>query len=70
MLTAVLVLLLAAPSCDLPRDADGRVIRDPQAKAAFRASNPCPRTHQTTGSCPGYVIDHICPLSCCGRDDP
>ena len=71
MLTAVLaVLLLAPPSCHPRRDADGRIVRDPSARAAFRATHPCPRTGKTTGRCYGYTIDHICPLACCGRDDP
>jgi hypothetical protein len=27
-------------------------------------------TGDTTGRCDGYVIDHVCPLACCGADAP
>jgi hypothetical protein len=64
------LVLLAPPGCHVPRDADGRIKRDPHQRAAFRATHPCPRTGTTTGRCYGFVIDHVCPLACCGRDDP
>lgn len=54
VLTILLGLLLAAPRCDLPLDADGKVIRSSRAKSAFRATHPCPSTGETTAPCPGY----------------
>lgn len=39
-------------------------------KAAFRRANPCPVTGLTSGSCPGYVVDYILPLSCDGINEP
>ena len=39
-----------------------------RAKRDFRAANPCPATGKTTGSCPGYHIDHINPRACGGAD--
>ncbi|MBI5205412.1 MAG: HNH endonuclease [Nitrospirae bacterium] len=32
--------------------------------------NPCPSTGETSGSCPGYVIDHIIPIKRGGEDTP
>ena len=43
-------------------------VRRASAKKSFRASNPCPATGKTTGSCKGYVIDHTTPLACGGAD--
>jgi hypothetical protein len=71
VLSLVLTLvLMAPPACHVPRDADGRIKRDPHQTAAFRATHPCPPTGKTNGRCYGYTIDHVCPLACCGRDDP
>lgn len=53
-----------------PRDAHGRVARDPRARNAFKRTNPCPSTGKSTGSCPGYVIDHVQPLKRGGADTP
>lgn len=63
-------LLLAAPSCRVKRDDNDRIARDRQQVTLFRATHPCPRTGKLGGVCRGYVVDHICPLSCCGKDDP
>lgn len=52
------------------RDAHGRIARDPRARNAFKRSHPCPSTGKTTGSCPGYVIDHVKPLKRGGADSP
>jgi hypothetical protein len=72
MLPLLLAFAVAAspPACRVERDARGRIQRSSSAKHAFRARHPCPSTGATTGSCTGYVIDHICPLACCGRDAP
>lgn len=44
--------------------------RDPAQVRAFRATHPCPSTGKTTGSCPGWVVDHIVPLCFAGADSP
>jgi len=54
----------------IPRDSPGRIKRSEKAKHNFQRSNPCPSTGRTTGSCPGYVIDHIKPLKHGGSDSP
>lgn len=45
-------------------------VRSASAKRNFQASNPCPATGKTTGSCKGYVVDHKTPLACGGADTP
>lgn len=45
-----------------------RTVRSSAARRDFRAHNPCPATSSTTGPCPGYIIDHVEPLACGGRD--
>jgi hypothetical protein len=31
-------------------------------RAEFMRANPCPATGRTSGSCPGYQVDHAVPL--------
>ena len=52
------------------RDAHGRIKRDPEQRAKFMHSHPCPSTGRTSGACPGYVVDHKQALKHGGRDDP
>jgi hypothetical protein len=52
------------------RDAHGRIARDPRARNEFKRTNPCPATGKSSGSCPGYVIDHVEPLKRGGADTP
>jgi hypothetical protein len=52
------------------RDSHGKIKRSGAAKDAFKRENPCPATGKSTGSCPGYVIDHVNPLECGGADAP
>lgn len=52
------------------RDSHDRVKRSVAAKDAFRREHLCPSTGRASGSCPGYVIDHVKPLACGGLDDP
>lgn len=62
-----LLLALASPPCR----ADGHnQHRSQQAKHIFMRANPCPGGPDKgkTNRCRGYVIDHICPLACCGAD--
>jgi hypothetical protein len=52
------------------RDSRGRIRRSTAAKNAFKRQHPCPATGQSSGACPGYVIDHVKPLECGGADAP
>ena len=52
------------------RDAHGRIARDPRARNQFKRTHPCPATGKSSGSCPGYVIDHVQPLKRGGADMP
>src|ERR1700730_7542204 len=52
------------------RDSNGRIKRNSAARRAFRRDNPCPATGLTSGSCPGYVIDHVQALRHGGSDTP
>lgn len=52
------------------RDAHGKIARDPRQTNAFKKAHPCPSTGKTSGSCPGYVIDHVVPLKRGGADAP
>lgn len=51
------------------RTTSGRIERSEAAKRSFEESHPCPATGRT-GSCPGYVVDHVTPLACGGADVP
>lgn len=48
----------------------GRIHRSAAAKNEFKREHPCPSTGRSSGSCPGYVIDHVNPLACGGADAP
>lgn len=52
------------------RDANGKIHRSESAKNNFKKQQPCPANGHTSGSCQGYVIDHINPLACGGADNP
>lgn len=52
------------------RDSKGKIQRDPQARASFQKSHPCPSTGKSSGACPGYVVDHVRPLKRGGADSP
>ncbi|WAR42916.1 DUF4124 domain-containing protein [Methylomonas rapida] len=52
------------------RDAEGRIVRSESAKNDFKSTHPCPANGHRSGSCPGYVIDHVTPLACGGTDAP
>jgi 5-methylcytosine-specific restriction endonuclease McrA len=54
----------------VPRDSHGRIKRSEHAKDEFKKSHPCPSTGKSSGSCPGYTIDHLTPLKRGGADDP
>lgn len=46
----------------------GAANRSYKAKAEFRRLHPCPATAQTSGACPGWIVDHIEPLCAGGAD--
>ena len=48
----------------------GKIKRSAAAKDAFKREQPCPSNGKSSGSCPGYVIDHVKPLECGGADNP
>jgi hypothetical protein len=50
------------------RDSHGKIARSEKAKDDFKKSHRCPSTGKTSGSCPGYVIDHVKPLKRGGAD--
>jgi 5-methylcytosine-specific restriction endonuclease McrA len=52
------------------RNPDGSINRSESAKYQFKKSNPCPSTGSASGSCPGYVVDHVVPLKRGGSDSP
>lgn len=68
MISALVSLLLViAPPCT--NDGHNQN-RSRSAISAFKKAHPCPVNGKKSGACPGYVIDHICPLACCGKDTP
>ncbi len=82
LLAIILLFTVATPAADRrsePRDQARSQrhtstvkppARSPAARAAFQRANPCPSTGRPTGSCPGYVVDHIQPLKRGGADRP
>lgn len=48
----------------------GQIHRSETAKNDFKRQHPCPSTGKTSGTCPGYVIDHVKALKHGGADDP
>jgi len=55
---------------DCSRDSKGHIARSAKAKDEFKKQHPCPATGKSSGSCPGYVIDHVKPLKRGGPDAP
>jgi len=51
-------------------DSRGRIKRSSGAKTEFKKSQPCPSTGKSSGTCPGYVIDHVKALERGGADAP
>lgn len=67
MITLLLSLTLAVSNMGATCP---RPLRSSHAVSAFRKSHPCPITGKTTGACPGWAVDHVVPLACCGPDVP
>src|SRR4051812_21605303 len=42
--------------------------RSRSVRRQFQRLHPCPSTQKRSGTCPGYVVDHIIPLACGGAD--
>lgn len=61
-LTVILALLAAMP-CPHPHRNRGTV-------AKFHRLHPCPGGPDKGSKkrCRGYIVDHVCPLACCGVD--
>jgi len=51
-------------------NAQAKTERSQKAKDIFKLKQPCPSTGRNYGVCPGYIIDHITPISCGGEDAP
>ncbi len=60
-----ILLALAVPPCPHPQ-------RSRAAVRAFMRLHPCPAGPDKGSKtrCRGYVVDHVCPLECCGKDAP
>jgi hypothetical protein len=58
------------PCVTCKRDAQGRIVPNLAARAAFLATHPCPTGGGGGGACLGYVVDHATPLACGGEDAP
>lgn len=54
----------------IPLTAQARHQRSQKAKSIFKYTHPCPANGNRSGSCPGFVIDHIKALACGGEDAP
>jgi hypothetical protein len=67
----MVALFLAAALAALPCQGAGQH-RNPAAKRAFKREHPCPGGIDAGSRkrCHGYIMDHICPLACCGLDAP
>lgn len=64
---SILLLLMLV----LTTDVTATTTRTSKARYDFKKLHPCPNVlPHTKTSCPGFVIDHIKPLACGGRDIP
>lgn len=68
LICAMSLTAIAQESCVLPRTKAGNIKRSTTEVRHFKAHNPCPSTGKTTGSCPGYQVEHTQPLCACGPD--
>lgn len=49
---------------EVKRDASGDTARSTKVINAFKKMWACPATGLHKGACPGWAIDHVCPLAC------
>jgi hypothetical protein len=74
--TAKIILLLVLSSASfgqlayVRQTSHGSLHRAWAARAQFQREHPCPATGTTSGSCPGWIVDHVIPLVCGGPDKP
>lgn len=47
-----------------------KIHRSAEARREFMREHPCPSTGLTHGRCVGFIVDHINPLACGGKDSP
>lgn len=66
--TVKMIALLAAAALVFVVSAEATTKRSAAVAAAFQRLHPCPSTHKKTGSCPGWIKDHVIPL-CKGGPD-
>lgn len=64
------IVTASAVDEELQRDLDGKLHRSQSTLIQFQKLHPCPSTGKPTGSCPGFVKDHVIPLACGGPDLP
>lgn len=63
VLTLIAAVLVAANNPVLAKEHRSR-----EVAREFEWQHPCPSTGRANGACPGYVRDHVVPLSCGGPD--
>jgi hypothetical protein len=63
VLTLIVAVLVAANNPVLAKEHRSR-----EVAREFEWQHPCPSTGRANGACPGYVRDHVVPLSCGGPD--
>lgn len=62
VLIALILTTLLAPL------AEAKTHRSPAVVRQFKREHLCPSTGKPSGSCPGYIVDHVKPL-CKGGPD-
>lgn len=70
MKTMIKTLLASVLLALLSFSVDAKQPRSKKAKSVFKYTHPCPANGSRSGSCPGFVIDHIKALDCGGEDAP
>lgn len=70
MRIAMLLPLILASTGALAKPITGEIVRDPAQPREFMKTHLCPTTELLKYPCPGYVVDHILPLKCGGKDSP
>ena len=68
MVPAFLISAALAVCAVMPVPATAKEQRSAAVKREFQLTHPWPVTGLTSGRCPGYVKDHIVPLSYGGPD--
>lgn len=67
MIRAAIIAAVAA-ACAMIGAAHAAEHRSRAVTQQFQRLHPCPASGRTSGSCPGWVKDHIVPLCAGGRD--